>query len=104
MYFNHAKDIFKLGRYADALPLFKNLHDLKYMKISAYLDAIERFLRTGSPQECLTLIKELCAELEDDMTSDELLHSGSLCTDAVDKTSALSFFLKACERFHSELN
>ena len=103
LYFNHAKQIFNAGRYKDALPLFKNLHDLKFMNISAYLDAAECFLKTGEPNECLKLINELRAELEDAMSSRELERAGVLCREAGDRDAALSAFNKARVRFHEEL-
>ncbi len=103
LYFNHAKQIFNAGRYKDALPLFKNLHDLKFMNISAYLDAAECFLRTGEPNECLKLINELRVELEDDMSSRELERAGVLCREAGDRDAALSAFNKARVRFHEVL-
>lgn len=102
LYFNQAKQIFNAGRYAEALPLFQNLHDLKYMNIEAYLDAAECFVKTGAPKECIKLIKELRAALENNMTSDDLSRLGSLCLDAGDKDGALDAFNLARVRFREE--
>lgn len=103
LYLDNARDMFKAGRYSDALPLFKNIHDLRWMDISAYLDAAECFLRTGEPKECLKLLKELRAALDAEMNSEELARSGRLCREAGDRNAALSAFRQARKRFHEEL-
>ena len=103
LYLDHAKGLFRAGQYSEALPLFKNIHDLKWMDISAYLDAAECFLRMGEPGECLTLVKELRAALDKDMSSEELSRAGRLCREAGDRKAALSAFQRARVRFHEEI-
>lgn len=104
LYLNQARDLFIAGRYSEALPLFKNIHDLKWMDISAYLDAAECFLKIGEPKECLTLVKEIRAELGREMSSLELARAGRLCRGAGDKKAALDSFNHARVRLHEENN
>ncbi len=103
LYLDHARGLFRAGQYSEALPLFKNIHDLKWMDISAYLDAAECFLKMRKPAECLTLVKELRAALDRDMSSGELSRAGRLCREAGDRKAALSAFQQARVRFHEEL-
>lgn len=103
LYLNHAKELFRTGRYSEALPLFKDIHDLRWMDISAYLDAAECFLKMKEPGECLTLVKEIRSALDKDMSSEELSRAGRLCRKAGDRKAALEAFNQARARFHEEI-
>ena len=97
--YERAKNLFDGGRYSEALPVFKHIHDFKWANIGAYLDASECFLRMGEPEECRKLLKELVDALGDDMSSDELERAGRLFREAGDRESALASFKLARERF-----
>jgi tetratricopeptide (TPR) repeat protein len=95
-----AKDDFDAGRYRDALPAFKQIHDLKWANVGAYLDAAECFLKNGEAQESVKLLRELLKELGGDMGTEELKHAGSLFREAGDKQSAFEAYVLARERYH----
>jgi tetratricopeptide (TPR) repeat protein len=94
-----AKRDFDAGRYADALPVFKKIHDLKWADTGAYLDAAECFLRSGEPGESKKLLAELVETLGDDMSSDELARAGDLFRESGDKKSAEKAYVLALERY-----
>jgi tetratricopeptide (TPR) repeat protein len=100
LYENEARVLFEAGRYAEALPMFKHLHDHKWANIGAYLDASECFLKNAEPDECLKLLTELISTLGKDMGTDEFTRAGRLFREAGDRTSALTAFKTARERFH----
>ena len=102
LYRNRALILFEAGRYEEALPVFKNIHDFKWSDIDAYLDTAECFLRTGANEDCVKLLKELIATLEEKMTSDNLKRSGSLFREAGDRESAKDSFVRARKRYHDE--
>ena len=100
LYENEARVLFGAGRYAEALPMFKHLHDHKWANIGAYLDASECFLRNGEPGECRKLLAELTATLGEDMTTDDFVRTGRLFREAGDRASALAAFETARTLFH----
>lgn len=102
LYLNRAKGLFQAGKYEEALPLFKNIHDIHWMDVSAYLDAAECFLKIGESKECLTLVKEIRTALNDKMSSKELARAGRLCRTAGDRQAALDAFNQARVRLHEE--
>ena len=102
LYINRALILFEAGNYAEALPVFKNIHDFKWSNVSAYLDASECFLRTGHPEECVKLLKELIISLDEKMTSENLQRAGRLFREAEDKESAKDAFTRARKRYHDE--
>jgi len=102
LYHNRALNLFEAKRYSEALPLFKNIHDLRWADIDAYLDAAECFLRTEKSKDCLKLLHELQTTLERNMNSDELMRTGKLFREAGDKQSATLAFKAARVRYHEE--
>jgi tetratricopeptide (TPR) repeat protein len=94
-----ARALFEAGKYLEALPMFKNLHDLRWADIGAYLDAAECFLRTGESEECRKLLRELMLTLGGGMGSDDFARAGDLFQETGDRDAALSAFRKARERF-----
>ena len=99
LYRDHARALFEAGRYAEALPAFKNIHDLRWADVGAYLDAAECFLRTGEPGECLKLLRELRATLDEKMGTDDLARAGRLFREAGDRGAAFDAFRAARQRY-----
>jgi tetratricopeptide (TPR) repeat protein len=97
--YDTAKSAFEAGRNDEALIVFKQIHDLKWANVGAYLDASECFLRNGEAEESLKLLRELMKTLGDNMGSAELTRAGGLFRKAGDKPSALSAFKLARERY-----
>lgn len=102
LYRRRALLLFKAGRYEEALPVFRNIHDFRWSDVSAYLDASECFLRTGKNDDCTKLLKELIATLEDKMSSIDFRRSGNLFRQAGDRESARDSFQRARKRYHDE--
>ena len=102
LYRQHAERLFNAGKYTDALPVFRNIHDFRWSDVDAYLDASECFLRTGQPQECIKLLRELRAELDAKMTSRNLQRAGKLFREAGDKKAAAESLRAARKRLHEE--
>lgn len=102
LYRRRALILFEAGRYEEALPVFRNIHDFKWSDVGAYLDASECFLRTGKSEDCIKLLSELIASLENKMKSTELRRSGNLFREAGDKEAARDSFVRARRRYHDE--
>ena len=102
LYRQHAERLFSAGKYTDALPVFRNIHDFRWSDVDAYLDASECFLRTGQPQECVKLLRELRAELDAKMTSRNLQRAGKLFRESGDKKAAAESLRAARKRLHEE--
>ncbi|MDR2180481.1 MAG: tetratricopeptide repeat protein [Synergistaceae bacterium] len=96
--YERAKWLFDAGNYSEALPVFKHLHDFRWANVGAYLDAAECFLRTGTPEECLKLLKEVMEILGESMSPDAFARTGRLFREAGDREAALSAFRMARER------
>lgn len=101
LYKECAQILFRNGFYSEALPMFRNIHRLRWANVEAYIDAAECFARTGEPDECVKLLKELLNTLQDKMSSDELTRAGRLFRRAGDRSSALSAFRLAQKRYRS---
>lgn len=97
--YDTAKRAFESGRYGDALPLFKHIHDLRWANIGMYLDASECFLRVKDKDESKKLLTELIDTLGEDMSSLELSRAGGLLRESGDRAGALAAFKSARERF-----
>ena len=97
--YERAKSLFDAGRYGEALPVFKHIHDFRCANVGAYTDAAECFLRTGEPGECVRLLKELTETLGGHMASDAFERAGRLFREAGDRAAAFSAFKTARERF-----
>lgn len=97
--YQQAKVFFDTGRYTEALPVFKHIHDFHWANVEAYMDAAECFLRTSEPKECLKLLKELIGTLGNKMDSSTFTRAGRLFREAGDREAALSAFKAARERF-----
>lgn len=99
LYTECAKVLFRNGFYSEALPMFRNIHRLKWANVNAYIDAAECFLRTNQPSECAKLLTELISILEDKMTVDDFIRAGRLFRSSGDRKSALSAFKLAQKRY-----
>ena len=102
LYKNRALILFEAGRYEEALPVFKNIHDFKWADVNAYLDASECFLRTGYSDDCKKLLTELILTLGEKMTSKNFQRAGKLFREAGDKDAAKNAFISARKKFHEE--
>jgi tetratricopeptide (TPR) repeat protein len=102
LYLRHARILFQAGKYDEALPIFKHIHDLKWADIGAYLDAAECFLKVGEKEESLKLLRELFSLLMEKMSMDELVRTGRLFRAAGDRPAALRVFKTARDRFERE--
>jgi hypothetical protein len=98
--YKEAAGLLDAGRYADALPIFKHIHDHRWGNIGAYLGASECFLKNGEPGECKKLLSELVATLGEKMTPDDFARAGRLFRESGDRASALNAFKTARERYH----
>jgi tetratricopeptide (TPR) repeat protein len=96
--YQRARGLFEAGRYSEALPVFKHIHDFRWANVGAYTDAAECFLRTGEPEECVKLLKDLLAVLGDGMGSGAFERAGRLFREAGDRPAALEAFKMARER------
>jgi tetratricopeptide (TPR) repeat protein len=99
LYLRRARVLFEAGKYDEALPIFKHIHDLRWADIGAYLDAAECFLKVGEKGEGLRLLQELFSSLKDEMNTEELSRTGRLFRAAGDRSAALRVFKTARERF-----
>lgn len=102
LYRQHAERLFSAGKYSEALPVFRNIHDFRWSDVDAYLDASECFLRTGQPDECVKLLRELRAELGSKMSSRNLQRAGKLFRECGDKHAAAESLREARKRLHEE--
>ena len=102
LYRQRALKLFEAGRYEEALPIFRNIHDFRWSDVGAYLDASECFLRTGKTEDCVKLLTELISTLEEKMTSSDLTRAGKIFREAGSKESARDSFVKARRKYHDE--
>ena len=79
--------------------MFRNIHRLHWANVNAYIDAAECFAKTGEPEECSKLLKELIKSLEEKMSSDDLIRTGRLFRTAGDRESALLAFQLARKHY-----
>lgn len=102
LYERVARDSFNAGKYDEALELFVNLRVLRYENLNAYIDAAECFLRTGQPQDCVKLLREIHREYDEKITSANFYRMGKLSQSSGDKVEALKFFRAGTRRLHEE--
>lgn len=73
-----AKQLMENGKYSQALGTLKELHDLKFANIDAYLLASEAFIANGQPVEACKIALELLADFKSQMTCAQADELGSL--------------------------
>ena len=96
--YDRARRYMDAANYAEALSVFKHIHDFRFANVGAYLDASECFLRTGGKTDAAKLLSELIATVGDGMTSDELARAGRLFREAGLTEQARSAFVDARKR------
>lgn len=102
LYRELAEKEFRAGRYDEALPMFRNIHDLHWADVNAYLDASECFLRTGAEDDCSKLLRELKDALGDKMSSANFERAGELFMECRADDDAAESFRMARMRYREE--
>ncbi|MDR2176338.1 MAG: tetratricopeptide repeat protein [Synergistaceae bacterium] len=97
-----ARGLFEQGQYKEALPVYQELHGLRWARPAAYLDAAECFLLTGDPESAALLAKETAAELGDAMDHALLRRAGDILLDAGEETPAERLYRRAVEKLRQE--
>jgi tetratricopeptide (TPR) repeat protein len=97
-----ARDFFEQRRYEEALPVYRELHDLRWARPAAYLDAAECFLFTGDKENAARLAKETATELGEAMDYDLLRRAGDILLESGEETSAEIFYRRAIEKLRRE--
>jgi tetratricopeptide (TPR) repeat protein len=97
-----ARELFEQGRYEEALPIYQELHSLRWARPAAYLDAAECYSRTGDPESAARLAKETATELDDAMNHALLRRAGDILLDAGEEAPAERFYRRAIEKLRQE--
>ncbi|MDR2180769.1 MAG: hypothetical protein LBP21_10705 [Synergistaceae bacterium] len=97
-----AKEFFEQERYDEALIVYRELHDLRWARPAAYLDAAECLLRTGDPKSAACLAAETAAELDDVMDHRMLRRAGDILLDAGEAVTAERLYRRAVEKLRQE--
>jgi tetratricopeptide (TPR) repeat protein len=97
--YRRAKNLLDARRWDEALPVFRHIHDLRWVNIPMYLDAAECFLRNEDVGESLKLLRELRRDLDGALGSLDLERAGRLFRAAGDRQEALASFQEARKRY-----
>jgi tetratricopeptide (TPR) repeat protein len=97
-----ARELFEQKQYEEALPVYQELHSLRWARPVAYLEAAECFLRTGDPESAARLVTETAAELDDVMDHALLRRGGDILLDAGEEVSAERFYRQAVEKLRQK--
>ncbi|MDR1979813.1 MAG: hypothetical protein LBQ42_13840 [Synergistaceae bacterium] len=97
-----AREFFDQERYQQALPVYRELHSLRWARPVAYLDAAECFLRTGDLKSAARLARETTTELEGLMDSALLARAGDIAFEAGEETWAERLYRRAVEKLRQE--
>jgi tetratricopeptide (TPR) repeat protein len=100
--FPKARELFEEGRYEEALPIYQELHSLRWAKPAAYLDAADCYLRGGDSESAARLAEETAVELDDAMDHALLRRAGDILLNAGKETSAERFYRRAVEKLRQE--
>jgi len=97
-----ARSLFEQGRYEEALPLYLELHVLRWARPSAYLDAAVSFLRLGDSESAARLAYETVTELSEAMDDVLLERAGDILLGAGGDDRAEQVFRMAIARLWQE--
>ena len=97
-----AKALFDDSEYEKALPVYLELHALRWAKPVAYLDAAECFLHTGDKEGAATLAEETVAELGDGMNVALLERAGDILLESGKEEKAELVYRLALEKLRQE--
>ena len=76
--YNRALELFKAGKFEDALAAFHQIRYKEWAKVKAYLGAAECFLKMGKPDDAGSLALELVQALSADMKPDEMAEAARI--------------------------
>lgn len=97
-----AKTLFDQGEYEKALPVYLELHKLRWARPSAYLDAAECYLRTGDRESATRLAAETASELDGSMNSLLTERAGDILSESGKDDAALELYIKAAQKLQNE--
>ncbi|MDR2528015.1 MAG: hypothetical protein LBD04_03215 [Synergistaceae bacterium] len=97
-----ARALFERKEYQRALPIYRELHALRWARPGAYLDAAECFLRVGDRRGAAYLVEETAAELGETMNSELLERAGDLLAESGEEEKAARLYRLASERLRQE--
>jgi tetratricopeptide (TPR) repeat protein len=97
-----ARALFDAGEYENALPVYLELHSLRWARPGAYLDAAECFLHTGDKKGAAYLTNETVSELGDDMNSALLERAGDILLESGEDEGAERLYRLAIEKLRQE--
>lgn len=97
-----AKAFFDQGEYEKALPVYLELHKLRWARPTAYLDAAECYLRTGDRESAARLAAETASELDGSMNSLLTERAGDILSESGKDDAALELYIKAAQKLQNE--
>ncbi|MCL2009992.1 MAG: hypothetical protein FWG71_05530 [Synergistaceae bacterium] len=97
-----ARAFFEAKEYDKALPVYLELHSLKWARPSAYLDAAECFLHTGDNAGAARLAEETVAELGESMDIDLWIRAGDILLESGEGERAERIYRLAGEKLRQE--
>ena len=72
------KSLFLQGKFQEALVILKELHDLKWANVEAYILAADAFLKIGSLEDALKIAQETLHLLQKDLNAELAEHLGDI--------------------------
>lgn len=97
-----AHALFQSGNYEKALPVLKEVHDLKWAMPEAYLDAAECFQKVGEASQSSKLLKEILEQLGPRLSSGQSERLGDLMLSCRLVGEAQTAFELALIKYHQE--
>ena len=97
-----AKSLFDQKEYEKALPIYRELHALRWARPVAYLDAAECFLHRGDKENAALLAEETVTELGDNMNYALLERAGDILLESGEEKGAERIYRMAIEKLRQE--
>ena len=76
--YDRAQELFKAGKFAEALETFHQIHYMAWANVKAYLGAAECFLQMEKPDDAGSLASDLVRAMSGDMKPDELAEAARI--------------------------